>query len=152
MLWLVNEEGALLLARRADHKAQDPGLWGPSVTGKLEQGETFEQALAREAEEELGLKPNDYTPQYLFETDFEHPDGELRQFKIFYARVPKALTEHLKIDTTEVAEVEWRRIQKIRQLLDGKPGETVVASAFVLWKRIFEALERQDAIRASTGL
>jgi isopentenyldiphosphate isomerase len=47
MLWLANEQGELLLARRAGHKKQDPGLWGPSVTGKVEPGENFERALVR---------------------------------------------------------------------------------------------------------
>jgi isopentenyldiphosphate isomerase len=152
MLWMVNEDGELLLARRADSKAQDAGLWGPSVTGKLEHGETFEQALARETEEELALKPSEYLPEYLFETDFDYPDGEARQFKIFMTRVPGDIIGKLKLDQDEVAEVQWMTRGKISRLLKSKPGEIVVASAFVLWERIFEALERQDAMRASTSV
>lgn len=139
MLWLVNEYGELLLARRADHKTQDPSLWGPSVTGKLEEGETFVQALVREAEEELALKPHDYVPEFLFETEFPHPDGETRQFGVFVARVPK--DTELQIDKNEVAEVTWLTISKIKELLHSKPGEVVVASAFVLWDQIFKSLE-----------
>lgn len=145
MLWLVNDKGELLLARRADHKAQDPGLWGPSVTGKLEADETFEAAVVREAEEELALGPNSYIPNYLFETDFHHPDGELRKFKVFTAALSDELIKTLRFDTNEVAEIKWLPINEIKRLLNSKPGETVVASAFVLWGQIFEALEKRES-------
>jgi isopentenyl-diphosphate delta-isomerase len=141
MLWLVNENKELLLARRADHKAQDPGLWGPSVTGKLEKDETFEEAIVRETEEELGLNRELYVPQYLFETDFHHPDGEIRQFKVFITEISPHAARNIHIDSNEVAEVKWLSIQEVKDLLNSKPGEIIVASAFVLWSQIFEALE-----------
>jgi len=144
MLWLVDEDGELLLARRADHKKQDPGLWGPSVTGKLEAGESFEEALVREADEELALKPNTYEPRFLFETDFAHPDGETRQFRVCVAKVPRAIIGELVVDPNEVAEIKWSAIPTIKELLNSSPGEVVVASAFVLWDQIFEALTNND--------
>jgi isopentenyl-diphosphate Delta-isomerase len=146
MLWLANERGDLLLARRAAHKKQDPGLWGPSVTGKVELGETFEEALSREADEELALKADAYTFKFLFETDFLHPDGETRQFKVYLANVPSAIIKRLAVDANEVAEIRWMSIPDIKELLNSKPGELVVASAFGLWNQIFEALEnKKDA-------
>jgi isopentenyl-diphosphate delta-isomerase len=142
MLWLENEKGELLLARRADHKKQDPGLWGPSVTGKVEPGESFDEALVREADEELALKADEYAYRFLFETDFAHPDGETRQFKVYIANVPGSTIEQLTIDTNEVAEVQWMSVEHIKELLQSKPGELVVASAFVLWNQIFDSLEK----------
>jgi len=142
MLWLVNEKGELLLARRADHKKQDPGLWGPSVTGKVEHGESFEEALVREADEELTLKADAYSYKFLFETDFAHPDGETRLFKVYIANVLGSIIEQLTIDTNEVAEIKWMSVERIKELLQSKPGELVVASAFVLWNQIFDALEK----------
>jgi isopentenyl-diphosphate delta-isomerase len=144
MLWLANEKGQLLLARRADHISKDPGLWGPSVTGKLETGETFEEAVVREAEEELALDPHSYNLTYLFETDFHHPDGEVRKFKVFTASISDKLIKTIKFEPNEVAEIKWLSIGEIKQLLKSKPGEMVVASAFVLWDQIFEALEKQE--------
>lgn len=145
MLWLMNENGDLLLARRADHKAQDPGLWGPSVTGKLEEGETFEDAVVREVEEELNLSRDLLTPSFLFDTNFRHPDGETRQFKVFIANISSEVAQNVRIDANEVAEVKWLSIKKIKALLNSKPGETVVASAFVLWDQIFAALESPNS-------
>lgn len=144
MLWLVNEGGEMLLARRADHKTQDPGLWGPSVTGKVEKNETFEEAVVRETEEELGLRSEQITPHFLFETDFNHPDGEMRKFKVFVAHISPAATIDITIDTNEVAQIKWLPIHDIKKLLDSAPGEVVVASAFVLWSQIFETIESKN--------
>jgi isopentenyl-diphosphate delta-isomerase len=143
MLWLMNSAGELLLARRADHKAQDPGLWGPSVTGKVETGESFKEAIMREAEEELALERHWYTPKYLFAADFHHPDGEVRKFKVFVAHISDDSIATLQFDPREVAEIKWLPITEIRKLLNSKPGEIVVPSAFVLWDQIFEALGAQ---------
>lgn len=141
MLWLVNEHDELLLARRADHIKFDPGLWGPSVTGKFNAGETAEQALLREADEELSLKPDTYDPIYLFEVDFVHPDGDTRQFSVYMAKVTKTIANQLTIDLNEVAEIKWLSISEIKDLLNTNSGRLVVPSATELWHQIFDALE-----------
>lgn len=46
----------VLLARRAPHKAAYPNCWDV-IGGHVEVGETIEQALVREAQEEVGLTP-----------------------------------------------------------------------------------------------
>jgi isopentenyldiphosphate isomerase len=78
----------------------------------------------------------------LFETNFAHPDGETRQFKVYIANVAGSIINQLTIDTNEVAEIHWMSVSDIKELLKSKPGELVVASAFVLWNQIFEALEK----------
>lgn len=55
-LWLWNEKGEVLLAQRAFNKELHPGLWGPAVAGTVEEGETYESNIKKEAEEEIGLK------------------------------------------------------------------------------------------------
>lgn len=55
-LWVNSKEGDILLAQRALHKKHSPGLWGPAVAGTVEEGETYESNIIKEAEEEIGLK------------------------------------------------------------------------------------------------
>jgi 8-oxo-dGTP pyrophosphatase MutT (NUDIX family) len=53
VIWSPKMEQYLLL-RRADDKDFAPGTW-ECVTGRVDQGEGFEDALHREAQEELGV-------------------------------------------------------------------------------------------------
>lgn len=55
-LWLTNSKNQVLLAQRTMEKQNDPGKWGPAVSGTLEEGETYESNIYREAEEEIGVK------------------------------------------------------------------------------------------------
>ncbi|MFA5926037.1 MAG: NUDIX domain-containing protein [Parcubacteria group bacterium] len=55
-LWVTNSRGEILLARRHRSKTHDPLKWGPAVSGTVEAGESYEENILKEAEEELGLK------------------------------------------------------------------------------------------------
>lgn len=50
-------EGRLWIARRADTKATDPGMWDTLVGGLAGSGETLDHSLLRESNEEAGLAP-----------------------------------------------------------------------------------------------
>lgn len=51
-----SDDGDVVVARRAAHKAIDPGCWDNLVGGMVPHSETLEQALEREAWEEAGIE------------------------------------------------------------------------------------------------
>ena len=58
---LVDDAGRVLIAERPAHKPIMPGYW-EFPGGKLEDGETPEEALRREAQEELGIHLQELEP------------------------------------------------------------------------------------------
>lgn len=88
-LHVFNSAGDLYLQKRPDWKDIQPGKWDTAVGGHVDWGETTDQALLREAYEELGLtgiKPKKLL-SYVFESDREKEyvnvystvhDGEIR--------------------------------------------------------------------------
>lgn len=70
-LHVFDQQGRLYLQKRADTKDIQPGKWDTSVGGHVDEGETIETALLREANEELGL--TDIQPRFLFKYPFRSP-------------------------------------------------------------------------------
>jgi isopentenyldiphosphate isomerase/intracellular septation protein A len=55
-LHVLNRNKSLLLQKRPESKLIQPGKWDTAVGGHISAGETLEQALRKEAYEEMGLK------------------------------------------------------------------------------------------------
>lgn len=72
-LHVFNSKGELYLQKRPEWKDIQPGKWDTAVGGHIDLGEHVEQALFREAGEELGIEG--FTPealsQYVFRSERE---------------------------------------------------------------------------------
>ena len=88
---LIWEGGRLMICQRPAHKAQ--GLLWEFVGGKVEPGETKEQALARECREELGITVA--VGDVFTEVTHVYPD----------------LTVHLTLYSARIAEGELRLLE-----------------------------------------
>ena len=62
-LHVFSPSGELYLQRRAMHKDLLPGFWDTAVGGHVMYGESIEQALLREVEEEIGI--TNFTPVHM---------------------------------------------------------------------------------------
>ena len=61
---VFNSKNELFLQKRSMSKDVAPGKWDTSVGGHVNAGETLEEAVMREMEEELGI--NEGVPEYLY--------------------------------------------------------------------------------------
>ncbi len=68
-LHIFDREGRLYLQKRPDWKDIQPGKWDTAVGGHVDYGEEIENALRREAAEEVGL--TDFEPRFLRRYIFE---------------------------------------------------------------------------------
>jgi mutator protein MutT len=66
-----NGKGGLFLQKRAMSKSVAPGKWDTSVGGHVNSGETIEEALIRETQEELGIRPEH--PEFLYSYIHSNP-------------------------------------------------------------------------------
>ena len=111
-LHVFSPDGELLLQKRSDDKDIQPGRWDTSVGGHVDLGETIEEALRREAGEELGLfgfkaKPlQPYVFQSAVERELVNP---------FVAVVPKDYP--FKFQREEISEIAFWTPEKISESL-----------------------------------
>ena len=117
-LWIQNSNGEILLAQRSFNKKNNPGKWGPAVAGTIDEGESYESNIVKEAEEEIGLK------NHYFKKSFHHfHDGEHRHFtQWFFALVDKEI-EEFTIQEDEVEKIKWFTKEELLNELKNNPDK-----------------------------
>ena len=72
-LHIYNKDGDLFLQKRSLAKDIQPGKWDTAVGGHVDYGESIEEALRREAREELGIEgfEAELMARYVFESAIE---------------------------------------------------------------------------------
>ncbi len=72
---IYNKKGNILLQKRSLNKDIQPGKWDTAVGGHISSGESVENALIRECEEEIGIIPDlsllQLIAEYIYESKIE---------------------------------------------------------------------------------
>jgi isopentenyl-diphosphate Delta-isomerase len=101
-LWITNSKGQILLAKRSLNKKNDPGLWGPAVAGTVEEYESYEANIIKEAREEIGV--GSYTFNLGPKMRVTSPHNHFTQW--FTLVIDKPL-ESFNIQKEEVDKIQW---------------------------------------------
>lgn len=115
-LWVTNSKGDILLAQRQFGKRHDPGKWGPAVAGTVDEGETYEDNIVKEAEEEIGLvgiNPTKGAKRRI--------SDEYNYFGQWYTLVVDKPADEFVIQEEEVAQVKWFTCDELMQELERHP-------------------------------
>lgn len=129
-LWITNNKGDILLAKRALTKKHDPGKWGPAVAGTVDSGETYKDNIKKEAEEELGL--TDINPILGAK---ERVKGIHNYFvQRYFLTLDKDVSD-FKIQKDEVAEIKWFPKKILEKELSENPEKFL--KRVQQWKELF---------------
>lgn len=119
-LWITDSEGNILLAKRHRNKINNPGKWGPAVSGTVERDESYEQNIIKETEEELGLKNVFMKVGPKMEIEGNH-----RHFTQWYYLNSDMPTSKFDIQKEEVEEVKWFSREEMKEKLKSRPEEFI---------------------------
>jgi len=112
-LHVINQSKAILLQKRPMSKQIQPGKWDTSVGGHISIGETLEQALKKEAFEEIGLVDFSAKMQKVYKWESEVEAELVYMFTTFDFK-------NIKVHTDEVEEVRfWTKNQIENNLKKG---------------------------------
>ena len=128
-LWIVNAQWEMLLAQRAFVKDYDPGKWWPSVGGTVEKGESYEETIIRETEEEIGLK--DFPIHTLFKKRRMKSDRTYF-VQFFFAEINKPITEFI-LKKDEVEQIKWISKEDLLAEIDKHPDDFLSAVKEYVW-------------------
>ncbi len=129
-LHIINRESKIYLQRRGKDKDTFPLLWDTAVGGHVAYGEQMEEALYREAAEELGFRL--FNPVFIGACEFQGA-GE-RELAGVYAAIS---SQTPRPDGFEVAEGRWWTDAEISEAM----GEGLLTPVFEQeYSRIKDAL------------
>jgi len=119
-LWVFNSKNEVLLARRVLTKKNDPGKWGPAVAGTIEDKESYDDGVAKEAREELGITSIEFArgPK-VFVADNGQGQGYFCQ--TYVARLDWPL-EKFKPLADEVSDIKWMHADELQSQATTSPG------------------------------
>lgn len=100
---IIEKDGRYLLGKRSPWKTTAPGYWCP-VSGKIEAGESEEEAVCREAFEEVGLKVE--ALQKLCEMDTRDGSGRLHWWTV---RIVKGKRFSKMTNIQRLVGLPWKR-------------------------------------------
>jgi isopentenyldiphosphate isomerase/intracellular septation protein A len=133
---LINEKGMLYLQKRAPTKDLYPGYWDTAIGGHIQSGETIEQALQRESEEELGLSMVEFKPLFRYVHKNAH-ESEL--VHSFYAREDGPFF----INRQEISEGKFWQIEEIEKKLGEDFLTPNFEEEFVLLKKVLFSRQKK---------
>jgi isopentenyl-diphosphate delta-isomerase len=117
--YVLDDDGRLLLTRRALTKRTFPGVWTNTVCGHPAPGEDLVEAATRRAQQELGLRLTDVRlvlPRFRYRAEM---DGVVEN-EICPVLVARADGDALLADPDEVEDVRWEAWGEVAaSVLDG---------------------------------
>ena len=132
-LHLVDRDGRIYLQKRSMKKDLLPGYWDTAVGGHVSYGEFINEALYREAEEELGLY--DFNPVPVLTYVFEG----IRERELVHVFAAVGNFEP-KPDGEEVTEGRWWTPQEIKESLGNNVLTPNFEGEFARIEKTLEAL------------
>ncbi len=110
---ITNDQGQILLIKRSQQEKNFPGKWG-LVSGFMEWGETVEDALKREAREEVGIEVEvvRFVGRY-----YDSPDRHPSKTTVCLPHICKIVKGEPTVNQPEeVQEVKWVDPAEVKNL------------------------------------
>ena len=109
-LCIFNSRGEMLIQRCQLHKDRYPGMWDLSAGGFVQSGETVNDAVLREAHEELGIQLAPESIRYIMTVPFSFVLDE------FFAVQADCEIDDLVLQEEEVLEAKWVTHEEVLQM------------------------------------
>lgn len=116
-----DSDGRILLQKRSRLVDLFPGTWDHSAAGHVDEGESYEQAAAREDAEEIGVKGAPLEEMATWRT-YDVMDGRIlnRINKLYRVRID---TSDFSFEDGEVSEVKWFTLDEIYEAIAKHPDQ-----------------------------
>ena len=116
---LRDESGRILSQHRSPTKKSYANCWTDSASGHVDEGESYNFAMSRELNEELGIE-SELRFIGKFPTTDKIGEYTICEFNAIYEGIINSST-HFKLEEGEVTEAEWFTIDELKELIAKDP-------------------------------
>ncbi len=117
---LKDENGRILSQRRSPNKKSYPNRWTDSASGHVDEGDTYDSAVGRELEEELGLRvPLTFVGKFASKDVTENKT--ILEFNAVYEGKIDSSTE-FTLEENEVSDTKWFELDELKKLMQNDPN------------------------------
>lgn len=113
MFFVFSLEGKLLMTKRSEDKRFYPGYWSIVLGGHVTSGLTYEEALEKEMEEEIGVK-GEYKEVGEFKKEIKEEKENVRLYKTTVS------AEDIELSSKEFETSKFIDLNKVEKILGKK--------------------------------
>ena len=116
---LKDEKGRILSQRRSSEKKSYPNLWTDSASGHVDEGDTYDSAVIRELEEELGVSA-ELTFIGKFASKDVIGDKIILEFNAVYEGTISS-NSSFTLEEGEVSDTQWFELDTLKREMQNDP-------------------------------
>lgn len=128
-IWIINEQGDILLQRRSPNKDSDPNKLDISCAGHLTTGDDSMTGALRELKEELDLEIEPHELNYIttLKRSPEHEDDFVdHEFDDVYLLRTNKKIEDLTYQREEISEIFFVPYKKFKEMISKEQSDLVI--------------------------
>ena len=133
VIWIMNENGEVLLQKRSATKKSNPNKWGVTA-GHVESGEEPLEVAKRETLKEIGLELKDDDLEFLFLEKSERKNNNHFKY-MYYVKTNKKISEFV-IQKEELNELKYITIDEFKDVIERQDEEYVFSKGNYIPKLI----------------
>ncbi len=146
-LWLFTNSGNLVIQKRSINKKINPNIWDIiSVAGHVKFGESIEEAVIREANEELNLKllKDNLKIHDVYYYEKEYKNLKDAEFHHSFTYKVSSTEIDLKIQNNEVSDVNLISIKNLKDIIaNNTPGYLVFNDMKGYYTKMISIIEKE---------
>ena len=142
-VWIITEEGNILIQKRSKKKELNPGVWDVSVAGHIKFNENIKKAAKRETLEETGININtkDLLKIGVYRSINIHPTAIDKEF--FHTYILKIDKNSINLDykNNEVDDLKFISIEEMESLIKKENNKIFIGKNRKYYRDVLKSIK-----------
>jgi len=144
-IWVINDDGELIMQKRSSKRESNPNMWIETTSGHIDAGDTSINAAVRELKEEIGLDVQEEELEYLFtvkESSIHNGNFIDNEFVDIYLLNKDVDISILVLQEEEVSGIRKIQYKELEKMVDN--NDKTIVNHKDMYSNLFRVLRQRD--------